>query len=92
MKRIKCLCGSAAIAQSDIWPSIKLCHDCYKSFSEFMATKMPETLDGNPLAADLCGLDPHGDRYRIWITDDSFVSREYYFSNRRLTLDKSDQS
>lgn len=89
MKRLVCQCGSPAIMQSDLWPSIKLCHDCYKSFSTFIATRMPETLDGNPLAADLLGLEPHGDRYRVWITDDSFVSREFYFSIRKLTLDIS---
>ncbi len=90
MKRIKCLCGSAAIMQSDIWPSIKLCNDCYKSFTNYMATKMPDLLDGNPLAEDLCGLEPHGDRCRIWIIEDSYVCREFYFSNRKLTLDISD--
>lgn len=88
MKRLKCQCGSPAIMQSDIWPSIFLCNECYKRVTEYFATRMPETLDNNPLAADLCGLEQHDDRYRIWIIGDSYVCKEFYFTNRKLILDK----
>lgn len=49
---------------------------------------MPDLLDGNPLAADLLGVELIGDRYRIWKVEDSSVAREFYFSSRQLTLDK----
>lgn len=91
MKRIKCQCGTPAVMESELWPSIRLCHECYKSTAEFFATKMPEVLDGNPLAMDICGLELHGDRYRIWIINDSYVCKEFYFRSRKMTLDISNE-
>lgn len=89
MKRLVCQCGAIATCESDLWPSIKLCNTCYNLVAAYFVTRMPELLDGNPLSADLMGLEPIGDRYRVWIIGDSYVCKEHYFGSRKLTLDKS---
>lgn len=88
MKRIKCICGSYPQFESDLWPSIKLCGTCESKLQTYFINHMPDLLDGNPLAADLLGVELIGDRYRIWKVEDSSVAREFYFSSRQLTLDK----
>ena len=66
---------------SDRWPSIQLCYECFKKVSHFFAARMPELLDGNPLAVELLGIEQCDDRYRLWLVDESFVCREFYFSD-----------
>lgn len=92
MKRIKqptcSMCNMfTPVMESELWPSIKFCGPCYSKLTTYFGTRMPELLDGNPLACDLLGLELHGDRYRIWLVEDSSTAREFYFRNRKLTLD-----
>lgn len=77
--------------ESELWPSVRLCYECYRKLMGYFGTRMPGLLDGNPLACDLLGLEPHDDRYRIWIVEDSTVCKELYFASRKMTLDKSDE-
>lgn len=83
MKRFKCQCGSPAVMGSELWPSITLCYDCFQKVSKFFMTHCKDTLDANPLAVELLGLEQHGDRYRLWLVGDDFVAREFYFTDSK---------
>lgn len=83
MKRFTCQCGAQAVAGSERWPSIKLCHECFQKVAKYFMTHMPTTLDHNPLAVEILGLEQHGDRCRLWNIDDDFTAREFYFKTRR---------
>lgn len=87
MRRIqppKCTCCTtrAAMYESDVWPTVRLCLDCRNHIVEYFF-QFDCVYHGNPLAIELFGTEDNGDRpdaIRIWrrVENQSSTFRELY--------------
>lgn len=72
MKRIRppsCICCPAnAIFESESWPSLRLCHECWRKVCEYIIDQAKVT-HGNPILLELIGGTDNGEtdsKIRYW--------------------------